>query len=36
MNRVIICVGRGASVPFYVDKVFFNLYTSEELVYVLY
>ncbi len=36
MNRVIICVGKVAAVPFYVDKVFVNVYTAEELCYVLY
>lgn len=36
MNRAILCVGAYASNPFYVDKVFVNVYSLEELNFVLY
>ena len=36
MNRALVPVGRYAENPFYIDKVFVNVYSSEELCYVLY
>lgn len=35
-NRVILCTGEVAKTPYYFDKVYANLYTIEELCYVLY
>ena len=36
MNRALTCIGDYAKSPFYVDKVFVNVYSAEELWYVLY
>ena len=36
MNRALTCIGDYAKSPFYVDKVFVNVYSAEELCYVLY
>ncbi|MCQ2519120.1 MAG: hypothetical protein MJ107_01175 [Lachnospiraceae bacterium] len=36
MNRVLTTVGDYAESPYYVDKVFVNVYSAEELCYVLY
>ena len=35
-NRVLTTVGKVASTPFYFEKVYVNIYTMEELCYVLY
>lgn len=35
-NRVILCTGEVAKTPYYFDKVYTNIYTIEELCYVLY
>lgn len=34
-NRVLVCIGKTASKPFYFDKLYTNLYSIEELCYVL-
>ncbi len=36
MNRVLTCVGEYAATPLYIDKVYVNIYSAEELCYVLY
>lgn len=36
MSRVLTCVGKYAENPLYVDKVYANVYSIEELCYVLY
>lgn len=36
MNRILVCTGEVAKEPFYFEKVYANLYTIEELCYVLY
>lgn len=36
MNRVLTCIGDYADNPLYIDKVFTNVYSAEELCYVLY
>ncbi len=36
MNRYIICTGDVADTPYYFDKAYVNVYTAEELCYVLY
>ncbi len=36
MNRVLTCVGAYAEAPFYMDRIFVNVYSIEELCYVLY
>lgn len=35
MNRVLICIGETASKPFYFEKVYINIYSIEELCFVL-
>lgn len=36
MNLALTCIGDYAESPFYVDKVFVNVYSAEELCFVLY
>lgn len=36
MNRALTCVGDYAKSPFYIDKVYVNVYSAEELCFVLY
>ena len=36
MNNIYLCVGETASTPYYFEKVYANVYTIEELCYVLY
>lgn len=35
-NQVYACIGATASTPYYFDKVYVNVYTAEELCYVLF
>lgn len=35
MNRVILCTGEYANTPYYFDKVYVNIYSIEELCYVM-
>ena len=36
MNRVLTCIGEYAETPFYIAKVYVNVYSAEELCYVIY
>ena len=36
MNRILTCVGKTAEKPYYFEKVYANLYSLEELCYVIY
>ena len=36
INRLYVCTGEVAKVPFYFDKVYANIYTAEELCFVIY
>ena len=36
MNRVLTCIGEYAETPYYIEKVYVNVYSAEELCYVIY
>lgn len=36
MNRVLMCIGEYAETPYYIEKVYVNVYSAEELCYVIY